>query len=47
MADGLPSEVVEESYAFFEGTLRVFLLKAYFTVINLQVVSFGMKSVSL
>lgn len=43
MADGLPSATVDESYAFFEGTVTVFLLLFCFVVVKSEVVSFALK----
>ena len=46
MADDLPLVTIEESYAFFEGTLIAFLLLTCFGVMNLEVASLMLSSVS-
>lgn len=39
----MPSATVDESYAFFEGTVTVFLLLFCFVVVKSEVVSFALK----
>ena len=46
MADDLPLVTIEESYAFFEGTLIAFLLVRRFGVMNLKVASLMLSGVS-